>query len=80
MQIELNLTEAEQKAILHYNETIEGFVQQVIEDRARQYMRELVKQFRDEDIETVVNALPIKTKIEIEAEKLVEEPIELIKK
>ena len=79
MQIELSLTEAEQKAILHYNETIEGFAQQVIEDRARQYMKHLVEEYRSEDIETVVNALPIKTKVEIDAEKLVVKPIELIK-
>ena len=73
MQIELILTEAEQKAILHYNETIEGFTQQVIEDRARQYMKGLVAEYRSEDIEAVVIALPIKTKIEIEAELI--EPI-----
>ena len=70
MQIELNLTDGEQKAILHYNETIEGFVQQVIEDRARNYMKELVKQFRSEDIEATIIALPIKTLVEIEAEKI----------
>ena len=73
MQINLNLTDGEQKAILHYNETIEGFVQQVIEDRARQYMKELVKQFRSEDVEATIIALPIKTWIEIEAEKEKEE-------
>ena len=79
MQIELNLTEAEQKAVLHYNETIEGFVQQVIEDRARQYTKGLVAEYRSEDIEAVINALPIKTKIEIEAAKIVAKPIEIKK-
>ena len=78
MQIELILTDAEQKAILHYNKTIEEFVQQVIEDRARQYMKYLVEEYRDEDVEATIIALPIKTKVEIEAELI--EPIELIKK
>jgi len=73
MQINLNLTDGEQKAILHYNETIEGFVQQVIEDRARNYMKQIVKTHREEDIEAVVNALPIKTWKEIEAERKAKE-------
>ena len=77
MQVNLNLTDGEKKVILHYNETIEGFVQQVIEDRARQYMKELVKQFRSEDIEATIIALPIKTWVEIEAEK--EKEVEPIK-
>lgn len=75
MQINLNLTDGEQKAILHYNKTIEGFVQQVIEDRARNYMKELVKQFRSEDVEATIIALSIKTRIEIEAEQKLENPI-----
>lgn len=76
MQISLVLTDGEKKAILHYNETIEGFIQQVIEDRARQYMKELVKQFRSEDVEATIIALPIKTRIEIEKEQKLENPIE----
>jgi len=73
MQIELNLTAAEQKAILHFNETIKGFVQQVIEDRAREYMKQIVDVYREEDKEVVVNALPIKTRIEIIAEQKAKE-------
>jgi len=79
MQIELSLTDAEQKAILHYHETVEELVQTMVKNKAYTYMEQIAKENRNMDLEAVVNALPIKTKIEIkaeiEAEKIVE-PIE----
>lgn len=58
--IVLMLTDGELKAILYYNETVEGFAQQVIEDKARDYMKELVKVHRKEDLEAIVNSLKLK--------------------
>lgn len=60
--ITLMLTDGELKVILYYNETVEGFAQQVIEDRARDYMKELVKVHRKEDIEAIIKALKLKPK------------------
>lgn len=67
--ITLMLTDAELKAILHYNKTVEEFTQQVIEDRVREYMKYLANEYRNEDLEIIVNLIDIKTWVEIEAEK-----------
>ena len=67
MQIELSLTDAEQKAILHYHETVEELVQTMVKNKAYTYMEQIAKENRNMDLEAVVNALPIKTKVEIEA-------------
>ena len=67
--ITLMLTNAELKAILHYNKTVEGFVQSLVQSSAKTYMKLLADEYRIEDLEIIVNLLDIKTWVEIEAEK-----------
>lgn len=68
--IKLMLTDGEMKAILHNYTTIEFFVQQLVQERASYYMQRLAKEYTSKDLETFINALDIKTRIEILAEQV----------
>lgn len=78
MQININLTEEQQKALLTAERTIGGFAQRVIENRANRLIEEIVKKYADnlegvtiEEQATITSHLA--GKIVVNAEKLPDE-------
>ena len=53
MQIEVNLSEEQQKALLTYYKTIGGYVQTVVENRANRIMNDLVRDYAKGKFEVV---------------------------
>lgn len=78
MQVNINLTEEQEKALLTAERTVEEFAQRAVENRANRLMKEIVKKFADnlEGVtasEQAVITASMAGKIVVDPEKLPEE-------
>jgi len=75
VQLSILLSNAEKKAILYNHETIDEIAQSLITRKAFDYMEKIARQTRNANLEEVITALSVKTKVEIIAERIAAEKL-----